>query len=41
VATFKQRVPVSYLGNEIPLAIDAVKAHLFDADSERSLRDWD
>jgi multiple sugar transport system ATP-binding protein len=41
VATFKQRVPVSYLGKEIPLAIDAAKAHLFDADSERSLREWD
>jgi multiple sugar transport system ATP-binding protein len=41
VATFKQRVPVSYLGKEIPLAIDAEKAHLFDPDSERSLREWD
>ena len=30
VATFKQRVPSSYLGKEIPLAIDAAKAHLFD-----------
>jgi multiple sugar transport system ATP-binding protein len=41
VATFKQRVPTSYLGKEIPLAIDAAKAHLFDRDSERSLREWD
>jgi multiple sugar transport system ATP-binding protein len=41
VATFKQRVPVSYLGKEIPLAIDAVKAHLFDPNTERSLREWD
>jgi multiple sugar transport system ATP-binding protein len=41
VATFKQRVPVSYLGKEIPLAIDAAKAHLFDPDTERSLREWD
>ena len=41
VATFKQRVPVSYLGKEIPLAIDATKAHLFDPDSDRSLREWD
>jgi multiple sugar transport system ATP-binding protein len=40
VATFKQRVPVSYLGKEIPLAIDAAKAHLFDAGTERSLREW-
>ncbi|MGH2614176.1 MAG: ABC transporter ATP-binding protein [Thermomicrobiales bacterium] len=37
VATFKQRVPSSYLGKEIPLAIEATKAHLFDADTERSL----
>jgi multiple sugar transport system ATP-binding protein len=41
VAAFKRRVPVSYLGKEIPLAIDAAKAHLFDPDSERSLRGWD
>ena len=41
VATFKQRVPSSYLGKEIPLAIDAAKAQLFDPDSERSLREWD
>jgi multiple sugar transport system ATP-binding protein len=39
VATFKQRVPSSYLGKEIPLAIDAAKAHLFDRESERSLCD--
>ncbi len=37
VATFKQRVPSSYLGKEIPLAIDASRAHLFDVESERSL----
>ena len=36
VATFKQRVPSSYLGKEIPLAIDAAKAHLFDR-RERAL----
>jgi multiple sugar transport system ATP-binding protein len=41
VATFKQRVPVSYLGKEILLAIDAAKAHLFDPETERSLRVWD
>jgi multiple sugar transport system ATP-binding protein len=39
VATFKQRIPSSYLGKEIPLAMNAEKAHLFDAKSERSLRD--
>jgi multiple sugar transport system ATP-binding protein len=37
VATFKQRVPSSYLGKEIPLAIDATRAQLFDVESERSL----
>jgi multiple sugar transport system ATP-binding protein len=37
VATFKQRVPSSYLGKEIPLAIDATRAHLFDVESERTL----
>jgi multiple sugar transport system ATP-binding protein len=38
VATFKQRVPSSYLGKEIPLAIDVARVHLFDPESERSLR---
>jgi multiple sugar transport system ATP-binding protein len=38
VATFKQRVPVSYLEKEIPLAIDATKVHLFDRESEHALR---
>lgn len=38
VATFKQRVPVSYLEKEIPLAIDAAKVHFFDAESELALR---
>jgi multiple sugar transport system ATP-binding protein len=37
VATFKQRVPSSYLGKEIPLAIDAARGQLFDVESERSL----
>src|SRR4051794_4284975 len=37
VATFKQRVPSSCLGKEIPLAIDASRAHLFDVETERSL----
>jgi multiple sugar transport system ATP-binding protein len=38
VATFKQRIPSSYLGKEIPLAMNAEKVHLFDAETERSLR---
>ncbi len=38
VATFKQRVPSSYLGKEIPLAVDVEAVHLFDAETERSLR---
>jgi multiple sugar transport system ATP-binding protein len=37
VATFKQRVPTTYLGKEIPLAVDMAKAYLFDPASERSL----
>lgn len=37
VATFKIRLPVSYLGKEIPLGINMAKIHLFDAQTERSL----
>jgi multiple sugar transport system ATP-binding protein len=37
VATFKQRVPSSYLEKEIPLAVNVDKAHLFDPETERSL----
>ncbi|HKG24554.1 MAG TPA: hypothetical protein VKB09_02850, partial [Thermomicrobiales bacterium] len=37
VATFKQRVPATYLGKEIPLAVDSAKVYLFDPVSERSL----
>jgi len=37
VATFKQRVPSSYLGKEIPLAINMEKIQLFDPETERSL----
>jgi multiple sugar transport system ATP-binding protein len=38
VATFKQRVPSTYLGKEIPLAVNLEKLYLFDPVSERSLR---
>ncbi|MFL5760699.1 MAG: ABC transporter ATP-binding protein [Thermomicrobiales bacterium] len=37
VATFKQRIPSSYLGKEIPLAVNVEKVHLFDPATERSL----
>jgi multiple sugar transport system ATP-binding protein len=37
VATFRARVPVSYLGKEIPLAINLRRAHLFDTETEHSL----
>jgi multiple sugar transport system ATP-binding protein len=37
VATFKQRVPSSYVGKEIPLAVNVEKAHLFDPETDRSL----
>ncbi len=36
-ATFKVRLPATYLGKEIPLAINAQRIHLFDAETERSL----
>lgn len=37
IATFKVRLPSKYLEQEIPLAIDPRKAHLFDAETEASL----
>jgi multiple sugar transport system ATP-binding protein len=37
VATFKQRVPSTYVGKEIPLAVNLEKLYLFDPVSERSL----
>jgi multiple sugar transport system ATP-binding protein len=37
VATFKQRVPATYLNKEIPLAVNAGKVYLFDVETERSL----
>jgi multiple sugar transport system ATP-binding protein len=37
VATFRVRLPVTYLGKEIPLAMNIRRAHLFEVDSERSI----
>jgi multiple sugar transport system ATP-binding protein len=37
VATFKIRIPASYLGREIPLAINGDRVQLFDQTSELSL----
>lgn len=37
VATFRLRVPATYLGKEIPLAMNMRKVHLFDAETEQSL----
>lgn len=37
IATFKLRLPASYLGQTIPLGINMEKIHLFDPESEKSL----
>ena len=37
VATFKLRLPASYIGREIPLAVNMDKIHLFDTATEQSL----
>ena len=37
VATFKLRLPASYIGREIPLAVNMDKIHLFDSATEASL----
>jgi multiple sugar transport system ATP-binding protein len=37
VATFKARLPGSYVGKEVPLAVNMRKIHLFDLETERSL----
>ncbi len=37
VATFKQRIPSSYLSKEIPLAVNLSKLQLFEVETERSL----
>lgn len=36
-ATFKLRLPATYLGQEIPLALNTRKVHLFDPETGRSL----
>jgi multiple sugar transport system ATP-binding protein len=40
-ATFKLRLPASYLDKEVPLAVNLRRAHLFDAETEQSLLDDD
>jgi multiple sugar transport system ATP-binding protein len=37
VATFKARLPASYIGREVPLAVNRRKLHLFDKETGRSL----
>lgn len=37
IATFRLRLPASYLGKEIPLAVDARRVHLFDSESEQTI----
>jgi multiple sugar transport system ATP-binding protein len=37
VATFRVRLPASYLDKEIPLAINVRRIHLFDAQTQRSI----
>jgi multiple sugar transport system ATP-binding protein len=37
VATFKSRLPASYVGKEVPLAVNLRKIHLFDQESGRAL----
>ena len=37
VATFRVRLPSTYLGKEIPLAVNLRRAHLFDAETEQSI----
>jgi multiple sugar transport system ATP-binding protein len=37
VATFRVRLPATYLGKEIPLAVNLRHAHLFDAETEQSI----
>jgi multiple sugar transport system ATP-binding protein len=37
VATLKNRLPASYLGKEVPLAVNLRRLHLFDPDTGRSL----
>ena len=36
-ATLRTRMPASYIGKEVPLAINMARAHFFDLESERSI----
>lgn len=38
VATFRTRMPVSYIGKEAPLGINLLKAHFFDLETERAIQ---
>jgi len=37
VTTLRTRMPVSYIGREVPLAVNLQKVHFFDLDTERSI----
>jgi multiple sugar transport system ATP-binding protein len=37
VATFRTRMPVQYIGKDVPLAVHLEKAHFFDAETEQSI----
>ena len=37
VATFRARLPATYLGKEIPLAINLQRAHIFNSETEKSI----
>lgn len=37
VTTLRTRMPVSYIGREVPLAVNMHKIHFFDLDTERSI----
>lgn len=37
VATFRTRMPVQYIGKEVPLAVHLQKAHFFDVETEKSI----
>ncbi len=38
VATFRTRMPVSYIGREVPLAVHLQKAHFFELETEQSIQ---
>ncbi len=37
VATFRTRMPVQYIGKEVPLAVHLEKAHFFEPETEKSI----